>query len=833
MGTSTIISDWMWRCVKTPSGYEKYISREFEPSVKNGRGTALIHTDLISRGVIPDPFLDRNENLVQWIGESDWEYITEFTYDSHLQHADLVFGGLDTFATVVLNDTKILTSNNMFQNHRVDVTEIIRNGKNSLSILFESTYLKGKELESKANVLPCWNGDASRLYVRKAQYHYGWDWGPVLLTCGIFSPVKLDVYDASITDVGILTDVEESLDLVHIKVLVYASGEYSEIIVQVNDESGELVARTNVKGSDSIVTVPIDIESPHLWYPHKYGPQPLYSFYISLLSRDRQVISTFERKAGFRRAEVIQEQLTDQSGTSFYFKINNIPVFCAGSNWIPAHSFHTALTERDYKDWIRLAVDGNQDMLRIWGGGVYEYDIFYELCDQYGILVWQDFMFGCGLYPYCSDLAESISLEAEQQVCRLRNYCSVVLFAGNNEDYQVAEANGIKIDTPGDLTKTDFPAREYYEKILPHVTEKHYPGIYYHRGSPYGGATTKDRSIGDIHQWNVWHGTQEKYQDWAKLSGRFVSEFGMLAFPKLQTIQAMITDPDELYPQSKTMDHHDKADGFERRLALYVMENLRVTDMNLASWIYATQLMQAECLAYAYRCWRREWRGSGREYVAGALVWQLDDCWPVTSWAICDFFKRPKLAYFAIKRECAKIQIGMYRNNDDTIDIWGVNSTLKCESLQFRYQVIEVHSGKVVMSENLLVQLLPNQSTELITGYKIEPSPYVFVFAQLIDSHGFEVGRAFDWPQPLKYLKFSQSTKVTTEIVDNKTVKIRSDFPVKGVAIEADSGTVEFHDNGIDLAGPDDIFELKVVNGSLTEDTLFSVEYYMKNQEST
>ncbi|KRZ98589.1 uncharacterized protein AC631_05655, partial [Debaryomyces fabryi] len=293
-------------------------------------------------------------------------------------------------------------------------------------------------------------------------------------------------------------------------------------------------------------------------------------------------------------------------------------------------------------------------MVRVWAGGIYESDFFYETCDRLGIMVWQDFMFACGQYPGYPEFIENIKFEAIDQIKRLRNHCSIALYAGNNEDYQVAEQFNLewdRNDVSGDYSKTNFPARTIYENVLPKLVGEYSVDVPYHPGSPWGGNGTADETTGDVHQWNVWHGNQEKYQDWYRLGGRFVSEFGMEALPNRKTYEACITDPTELYPQSETVDHHNKADGFERRLALYVIENIKVKGLDLDSWIYATQLMQLECLGYAYRCWRRQWKGDGQRYAGGAIVWQINDCWPVASWAICDFYKRPKLAYYSVKRE--------------------------------------------------------------------------------------------------------------------------------------------------------------------------------------
>jgi beta-mannosidase len=279
-------------------------------------------------------------------------------------------------------------------------------------------------------------------------------------------------------------------------------------------------------------------------------------------------------------------------------------------------------------------------MIRVWGGGIYEDEMFYSIADELGILIWQDFLFACGQYPCHKQYRNNVKREAVTQVKRLRKHPSVILFAGNNEDYQVAEASGLDWDpedtNPENWLKTNFPARYIYEKILPEVVLEHAPDVFYHPGSPWGGGKpTRDKTVGDIHQWNgsplpldhtlfvVWHGSQEQYQLYPQLSGRFVSEFGMQALPSHRTITYFISSKQERFPQSQTMDHHNKATGFERRLGAYILENFRLQKFDLQEYGNESQRMQADALAIAYRGWRRLWKGPGEELCSGALVWQV------------------------------------------------------------------------------------------------------------------------------------------------------------------------------------------------------------------
>ncbi|ORY57861.1 glycoside hydrolase family 2 protein [Pseudomassariella vexata] len=785
-----------------------------------------VHLDLMHHKLIPDPNIGKNELEVQWIGEAVWVYKTTFSSPTVEESAKavLAFDGLDTFATVVLNGKTILETENMFVPERVDVTsELKKDSDNELVITFDSAYLRGWKLveEHPDHKWGCWNGDSSRLAVRKSQYHWGWDWGPTLLTCGPWRPINLEVYESRLTDLWCDINVDKSLKAATVKAYTSVEGKACKIRFDVL-LGGNSVARQEVDGTDATFTV----SDPELWYPVRYGKQPLYTVKATLVDAGKDVDS-ISKKIGLRRAELVQRPLKEQPGTSFFFEINGIPIFCGGSDWIPADNFIPRISRERYFDWVKLVAEGNQFMIRVWGGGIYEEQDFYDACDEFGILVWQDFMFGCGNYPAWSGFLDSIKREAEENVKLLRHHPSIVIWAGNNEDYQYAESVNLTWkqddhDAEGWLN-TDFPARYIYEKILPDTCEKFTPGTCYHPGSPWGGVDTHDPTVGDIHQWNVWHGTQEKYQNFDKLVGRFVSEFGMEAFPSVKTIDAFLPlgkdDPDR-YPQSSTIDFHNKADGHERRIALYLVENMRYAPEPLEQFVYCTQLMQAECLASAYRLWKRQWKGPGREYCSGALVWQINDCWPVTSWAIVDYYLRPKHAYFTVKREMAPLSVGMTRKEhkhprnkytrvdiETTIQIeaWGSNLTLEDLTVDCVVKAWDVETGKETYSKTIAEGLvLPkNQSTEI---YAIDvPATHKgdegkTVVATYLVQDGKQVARYVNWPEPLKYLHLQKPEQLKAELTaDFKFVGISAEVPVKGVALECDDEEVKFEDNLVDI----------------------------------
>jgi beta-mannosidase len=414
--------------------------------------------------------------------------------------------------------------------------------------------------------------------------------------------------------------------------------------------------------------------------------------------------------------------------------------------------------------------------------------------------------------------------------------------AGNNEDYQIAESEGLTYDytdkNPDSWLKTDFPARYIYESLLPDIFSKECPLIPYRPGSPWSdGKRTSDPSIGDLHQWNVWHGTQEKYQIFASLGGRFNSEFGMEAFPHLSTVKSFVNDDKELFPQSRAIDFHNKAAGHERRIATYLVENVRLTT-ELPAYIHLTQLIQAEALSYAYRGFRKQW-GEDRK-CGGALVWQLNDCWPTISWSICDYYLRPKPAYYAIKRCLAPIAVGVRREHFDwsaghvqephTLEweVWGVSSRLENVRVDVEVRFWGVEKGEEVKQKIKLkgVELVANGTTNVAKGVIDNRSEAPHVIAVRIYHNGVVVARDMDWPQPLKYLPFPQRN--VTIKAKGKEMRVSVERPVKCLVFEERAG-YQLSDNALDLAPGDE--QLVTVKGWEEGDEPLSWTYLGKGEQ--
>ncbi|KAJ3841473.1 glycoside hydrolase family 2 protein [Lentinula raphanica] len=810
-------------------------------------GPTTVHVELLKAKRIPDPFIGLHEYDVQWIGESDWIFRQNFVLSEEdltsNSNFDLVFDGLDTFAAISLNGNQILETANQFVGYRVSVKSVLRTGENTLALYFSSAFKKGRDIEKEYGKLNLWNGDSSRLHIRKAQYNYGWDWGPILMTIGPWKPVYLELYQNRISDLDIRSVVSKDLDVKMTVEMTFSTNIPGKTSLTLRAPSGAIVASDNnipTNEGQTRATFSFATGELMLWYPVGYGEQPIYTVESDLFDENGAILDSRTQKIGFRRTRIVQEKLLGESGLSFYFEINNIPIFAGGSNWIPSDSFVRSsdcrMTPDRYRDWLQLLVNGNQNMIRVWGGGIYEADVFYDICDELGIVVWQDFMFGCGQYPAYDSFLALVKDEAEYNVKRLRHHPSLSIFAGNNEDYQVAESMHLELDYSdevSDFRKTNFPARYIYERVLPEVVGR-LSNVYYHRSSPYSGQgkITTDRTLGDLHQWNVWHGSQEPWTNWDKLAGRFVSEFGMEGYPNIRTVDYWLgAETKERFPQSRINNSHNKADGFERRLELYLVENFKHS-FEMESYVYATQIMQAECLASAYRLWRRNWAGRGKEYTAGALVWSLNDCWPTTSWSIADYFLRPKPAYFSIARELRPYTVGITRKEittfaddrsaaDFTIDtvfeVWGTNSTLCAKNVTLEFLIHDLHDPEFKDGWTRTLTLSPNSSTEVFKGTiqalpprmtKTQVPNTIIVSSRLLDEDNTVLARYSNWPEPYKFIHFPKDVGFRAE-VDGDSVRLSSRRPMKGIVLEAEGDDVKWSDQAIDLIPGDD----QVVHG--------------------
>jgi beta-mannosidase len=612
-----------------------------------------VHTDLMALDLIPDPFVADNEKRVMWVAESDWIYRRTFTADAALmteQHVFLVCDGLDTLAEATLNGVPLGETDNMFRQYTWDVKPLLHEGENELMILFRSPvqYITAKQAERPLHgVSQAIEGGP---YLRKAPCQFGWDWGPQLPPIGVWKDIRLegrsnarmaDVHlrqqhnDGAVTVTATVT--LEQWDAVPLKMLLRITGP-------------DGVARhAQVVIASQTQTVGVRIDNPQLWWPNGYGEQPLYAVDVFLLA-EGVACDAVHYQLGLRTLELRREP--DTWGESFTFVVNGVPIFAKGSNWIPADSFPTRMTDAFLERLIRDAALSHQNMLRVWGGGFYEEERFYDLCDKYGILVWQDCIYSCSVYPMWDEaFIENTRVETVENVRRLRHRASLALWCGNNEMEAGWVQWGWNRSEFADL-RADYD--RFFHHLLPEWISAEDPDRTYWPSSPSTGIPFQPphgQERGDAHYWDVWHGGKP-FSAYRGQYPRFMSEFGFQALPTLATIQTYADEAD-WNMTSYIMEHHQRNASGNGKMIGHMTDHYRMPK-DFPSLVYLSQLLQAEGIRFGVEHWRRN-----MERVSGTLYWQLNDCWPVASWASIDYFGRWKTLHYAAKRFYAPVLLSV------------------------------------------------------------------------------------------------------------------------------------------------------------------------------
>ena len=639
-----------------------------------------VHLDLLRLGFIPDPFERMHERTVQWVDDVDWAYRCTFDVDADeldgARHV-LRFDGLDTVATVLLNDDVVLTSDNMFVPHEVDVTGALRVGENALEVRFESAErIGGERLDAatgieEARATPFGRGLGARSFVRKAQYMWGWDWGPCLRGCGIWRDVVLvRVPVARITDWSWRSS--------------FADDGSATVTVDASVEGAPADLRVHLRGHGVDLTGDgvVHVAEPKRWWCNGLGEQTLYDLTVSAVV-DGVVVDEVTARVGLREVELVREP--DDAGESFYFRVNGVPIFAKGANWIPDDSMPARTTRARIREQLTLARDCGMNMLRIWGGGLYESEDWYDACDELGLLVWQDFPYACALYPE-DDRAQRVAVdESTIAVRRLRNHTSLALWCGNNENQWLAwMVSGGK--------ERSVLGQQLYDEVLPAVVAAEDPGRAYWPSSPWGSEPNPSGDgTGDCHYWNVWHGEGD-WVHYSKCTSRFVSEFGFSAPPDRRTL-ADVLAPEDLGVDTPAMRWHDKTSkGYETYLG-YIALHYPMPE-TYDDLVYYGQLNQADALRFGIEHFRRL-----RPHTMGTLAWQLNDCWPVQSWAWIDHALRPKAVWYAAKRFYAPLLLSLWRADDGAVRASLVNDDV-AERRDGTLQVRALASdGRVVWSD--------------------------------------------------------------------------------------------------------------------------------------
>lgn len=747
-----------------------------------------VQADLLRLGEIPNPFLKNNEDSIQWISTKNWQYKKQFSVSEEILKKTkhfLKFEGLDTYAEVFLNDSLILTANNAFRSWEIDLSDVLK-AENELLVIFKSPDSIEKSEAEKLNYeLPGGN----RVFTRKPQYQYGWDWAPTIKTIGIWRDVSLFSYDtARLTDVFLETkSITDSLAEIVAK-FEFETWKEEEITLKItNKNTSETFSSSfKTKAGQSEYQIPFSIKNPKLWWTHNLGEPFLYDIQIELI-HNRSKLETYSKKLGIRSIELVTEK--DSIGESFYFKLNGKPVYMKGANYVPQQMLDTKINQEKYETLIDDAVAANMNMLRVWGGGIYEDNYFYQLCDAKGILVWQDFMFACTMYPGDAKFLENAKQEAIENIKRLRNHPSLALWCGNNENNEGWQRWGWQDD------KTENQKQEIWESyyalfnhILPRAVDSLSPKICYWESSPkYGRGDKRYQFEGNAHDWWVWHDGYP-FEHFAEEVPRFMSEFGFQSFPKVETIKYATQRDSVLLNDPLFANHQKHARGFQI-IKDYMYRDFPVPQ-NAEDYIYMSQLLQASGITLGIHAQRRV-----KPNNMGTLYWQLNDCWPAVSWSSIDYLGNWKALHYQSKKAFENVLISAEEKND-SLKIFVVNDTFETIKDSLSLKLIDF-DGTVIYEKELSAES-PKNSSELLFSLPLKTLNFDNTFCVLkVNFRKSEYLHYFVKPKDLK-LKKDEIDPETEKTKEGFSVTLSSKTLQKNVFLTADEKG-KFEDNYFDL----------------------------------
>lgn len=660
-----------------------------------------VHTDLLANKKIHHPYLGTNETLLQWIENEDWEYICDFFVSiedvKSEGEAVLEFGGLDTYAEIWLNGEKLDSTNNMFRSWAYGVKEKLHSGNNQLAVIFSSAVKRGK---AEAKKLPYTLPGDEKIFTRKAQYQYGWDWGPRFVTCGIWKPVKLLFFrpDTFIFAGGLSTYTIEGSDVRGQFIAHFDSnpGDTFKVILH-NAETADIYGSIAAAAVYNQTSLDLDftIKNARLWWCNGQGEPYQYPLQLDVYI-DGKLMESKKIKMGFRTIELVQEK--DAAGTSFYFKLNGKPVFMKGANYIPPSNFLPSVKKYDYELLVADAAKANMNMLRVWGGGVYADDAFYNACDSLGIMVWQDFMFACAMYPGDSAFTRNVIKEAIQQVDRLKKHSCMALWCGNNEIDEGWKNWGWQKQYKYSATDSATIYSHYkklFEYELARIVRERSTTPYWPSSPSIGWGHPESLKQGDAHYWGVWWGMQP-FEIYREKTGRFMSEYGFQGMPPLSTIRSFVPPNETLSLESPAVKHHQKHPTGYQTIQTY-MDMYYRKPKDFDSYVYVSQLLQARGMRTAIDAHLQQ-----APYCMGTLYWQFNDCWPVTSWSGMDVNRNKKALQYTVERLYHPKAVSMHHAND-TLDVYahctGNDSVVRRVEL-----CVYTLKGKLLYSKEIIVE---------------------------------------------------------------------------------------------------------------------------------
>ena len=635
---------WKMRCVKETVWHEALVP-------------GSVYADLMRDGTLPDPFYRENEKLFFERMQDDYLYTRTFQVDAGMLAHDRVVlccDGLDTLCHVILNGVSVADTDNMHIAWRWDVKHLLQEGENTIEIRFDSPI---RYCLSEYEKRPCW-GSTDAIpgfgHLRKAHMMFGWDWGPRLPDAGIWKEIRLEGIDtARLTSVRVEQIHENGQVCLKLHPEIEGNAAQCEVRAQVTAPDGKVLAFHDLTCT---------ICDPELWWPNGYGDQPLYTVSVTLFAQGKEQ-DTWQESVGLRTLWVSREK--DEAGEEFCHIVNGIKIFAMGADYIPEDNIFSRITPDRTRRLLEDARLAHFNTIRVWGGGYYPHDAFYEICDELGLIVWQDLMYACSFYDLTPAFEASIRMETIQQVRRLRNHPSLALICGNNEmeGFMGAALHGLEGGKPWEHTRRSHVADyiKMFEKVLPEIVRAEAPQTFWWPSSPSSGGCfddPSDPSRGDVHYWDVWHG-EKPFTEYRKFHFRYVSEFGFQSFPCLETVETF-TVPEDRNIFSRIMERHQRNKAANGKILAYLSQTFRYP-ASFDMLLYASQLLQAEAIRYGVEHWRRH-----RGECMGAIIWQLNDCWPVASWASIDSLGRWKALHYAAKRFFQPVMISIHEEGEIT-----------------------------------------------------------------------------------------------------------------------------------------------------------------------
>lgn len=751
---------------------------------------------LIEHNKIEDPYFGVNEYAARELFRQDYRINRSFEVDESLlieEYIDLICYGLDTLAEVYVNQKLVLCANNMHRTWKIACKEFLHSGKNEISILFKApiTYIENYEAQEGKEIEFITSGAMKgNQYLRKAHSMFGWDWGAQLPDAGIWREIELVGYsNARIEDVLIRQIHEKTQVQLEIKTsleVIQAHSYRLQYVLKTPSGEIEYMEETIHESVGETTCTYFTISNPELWWPNGYGKQPLYQLEV-FLYKEEEILDKKEFTIGLRTLTISQEK--DQWGEEFAFIVNGIKIFTRGANYIPEDCIYSWITKDRMEYLIESSVRANFNCLRIWGGGYYPSDAFYELCDKYGIIVWQDLMYACNIYELTEEFAENIVAEAKDNVRRLRHHPSLGLWCGNNEIESAWENWGGFKDHSKAL-KADYIKQ--FEYLLPKAVKEVDPNTFYWPSSPSSGGCFDDpdsQDKGDTHYWDVWHG-QKPFSDYQKYFFRFCSEFGFQSFPSIKTIETF-TEEEDRNIFSKVMESHQKNNAANGKILYYISETFKYPK-DFESLTYVSQLLQGMAIKSGVEHWRRN-----RGRCMGTLYWQLNDNWPVASWSSIDYYGRWKALHYMAKKFYAPCAPSLVKN-DKQIEVYIQNEsliakdyevTLRLKKLDFT--ILDEKKYSVTISALSSMKVARQDYSTLIQGIEDE------VFVEAVFETAEQIMVESEIFVPYKHLKLKEP-KLKLEVEEEDSyynLRIETNTFTPFVVLDLKEADAIFEDN--------------------------------------